>query len=583
MAVSEGSLKQNTVFLQDTFRKAIFPAMLSLLSANINVFVDGILVGNKLGSEALAAINLSLPLYLMMCIVGSFLASGTAISAARAIGDNDPEKSQMYYQTCISSLFIASAVFTVVGLLFRKGLVGFLCSDEAVRPYVMEYVVITLIGAIPKIMAYIPFWYLRLDGKNGAITVMMVIMSIGNIILDYIFVYMWDMGVFGAGLASVIATTAAFIFGMLRLFSKSCSFRFKLFLFRDKLEWRVIASAGIPSALNNLLATLRLLIVNAVLLSYGGSAEVAVFTAVNGIAGFGECITLGIPQAATPMLGVFSGEQDNGSCLLLIRIELIVGAVFSGVFLLLCTLGSGAIRAMYALSEPMLLPLLWLGLSIFPALICTVISGYYNMAGLEKWSNLIIVLRGIVMTCVGLLCVTKLHLSTYFFLLFAELGTAAVWLAAVTLYRRKHMDRTKFLLMDMSLEERGSILNFSVSSDPEDICSASERISEFCETNGMNLKTTMRVQLAMEEIMTLIGTVNGPEIAKTISFDLRAYSLDGITGIRIRYGGKAFNPFNSSDEDDELYMGIMMLRKMVRSFYQRTFGVNTLQVTFRRT
>ena len=141
MPESNTALKQNNAFLKATFRKSIFPAMLSLLSVNINVFVDGILVGNKLGSEALAAINLSLPLYLMMCIIGSFFSAGTAINAARAIGDNDPEKSRMYYRTGLISLTIVSAVFTVLGLLFRRGLLNFLCGDEAVKHYVTDYAV----------------------------------------------------------------------------------------------------------------------------------------------------------------------------------------------------------------------------------------------------------------------------------------------------------------------------------------------------------------------------------------------------------------------------------------------------------
>lgn len=583
MPVEDSTLKQNAVFIRDTFKKSIFSSALAILSANINVFVDGILIGNKLGSDAMASIVLSLPVSLAACIVGSFVASGTAISSARAIGDNDPEKSQMYYRTSLVAMFFLSVLFTVVGLALRNPLISFLCSDEAVKPYVRDYVVITLIGALPKIMAYVPFWYLRLDGKHSAVTLMMVVMTVGNIILDYLFVYVWNMGVFGAGLASVIATTAAFVIGMVVLFGKSCSFTFKPFIFRDKDEWRVIAAAGTPSALNNLLATIRLLIINAVLLDYGGGAEVAVFSAVNGIAGFGECITLGIPQAASPMLGVFCGEQDNGSCKLLIGIELLAGALGAVAFLLICTLGSSAIGAMYALDSSLLLPMLWLGLSIFPALFCTVISGYYNMAGQESWSNALVVMRVLVMTGAGLLLVTKLRLSVYSFLLFAELATIAVWFFAAELYHKKHSERSRFLFMDQSLEECGNILNFSVSSTPEDICSASERISEFCESNGMNRKATMRIQLAMEEILTLIVAYNGPELAGNISFDLRAYSVEGITGIRIRYGGKEFNPFNASDEDEDMYMGIMMLKKMVRSFYQRTFGVNTLQVTLRRT
>ncbi len=98
----------------------------------------------------------------------------------------------------------------------------------------------------------------------------------------------------------------------------------------------------------------------------------------------------------------------------------------------------------------------------------------------------------------------------------------------------------------------------------------------------MDGKTTMRVELAMEEIMTLIMSVNGGEAANDLSFDLRAYHIEGLTGIRIRYGGKEFNPFRDDADNEDMYMGILMLKKMGRSMYQRTFGVNTLQVTLKK-
>lgn len=583
MAAIDNSLKQNTLFLKQTFSKSIFSSMLSILSANINVFVDGILVGNRLGTGALAAINLSLPIYLFLCIVGSFFSSGTAICAARAQGDDDPEKSQMYYSFCIAVMFIVSVIVTVAGLFLRKPIVSFLCSDPEIRPYVMDYVVVTLFGALPKIMLYIPFWYLRLDGRNGAVASVMGVMSVGNILLDILFVYRWDMGVSGAALASVIATSAAFLIGMIRLFMKDCFFRFRPFFFTDRKEWAAICVAGTPSALNNLLSTIRLLIINAILLSYGGGSLVAVFTAVNGIAGFGECITLGIPQAASPMLGVFSGEKDNGSCALLVKLELITGGICSVLFFAIITALSGPIGAMYNLGNSLFSPLHWLGLSIFPAVLCTVLSGYYNMSGKTLWANGIIFTRVITMTYIGLGFATYLNFSVFSFLLFAELATAVLWLAAVTVHHRRHPEESRFLLADTSLEQRGNILNFSVSSDAKSICDASERISGFCDSNGMDLRSTMRVQLAMEEILTLISGVNDPESVKSLSFDLRAYAIDGLIGIRIRYGGKDFNPFAGGSEDDEMYMGIRMLRKMVRSRYQRTFGVNTLQVTLIKT
>ena len=75
----ETELSQNAAFIRGTYSKAVITGMLSILSVNINVFVDGILVGQRIGSDALAAINLSLPLCWALCVVGAFLAAGTEI------------------------------------------------------------------------------------------------------------------------------------------------------------------------------------------------------------------------------------------------------------------------------------------------------------------------------------------------------------------------------------------------------------------------------------------------------------------------------------------------------------------------
>ena len=197
------------------------------------------------------------------------------------------------------------------------------------------------------------------------------------------------------------------------------------------------------------------------------------------------------------------------------------------------------------------------------------------------------------MTYVGLLLNVRFRLPMCSFLLFAELMALAVWLFATGLFHKRHPEDTRYLLMDLSLEKSGNVLNFSVSSGAEEICSASERIRGFCAANGMDGKKTMRIQLALEEIMTLITQVNEGMGEGLLKFDLRAYSLQGVSGIRIRYAGLAFNPFQrikkgdsdfimQNKEEDELYMGISMIWKMVEDIhYQRTLGVNTLQVIIR--
>jgi Na+-driven multidrug efflux pump len=108
----ETGLAQNAAFIHGAYRKAVITGMLSILSVNINVFVDGILVGTRLGPEALAAINLSLPVYLAMCVLGSFLAAGTEIPAARAMGTGDTGSRDLYFRTGLNVSVLASAAVT---------------------------------------------------------------------------------------------------------------------------------------------------------------------------------------------------------------------------------------------------------------------------------------------------------------------------------------------------------------------------------------------------------------------------------------------------------------------------------------
>ena len=605
-------LKQNSDFIRSAYRKSVFPGMLAILSVNINVFVDGILVGNRIGEKALASITLSLPPYLLLCVIGSFFASGSSICSAQEIGRDNPDKSNRFFCTGMTGALVASVAITILGLLLLDPITALLCADAEIRPFVSDYLMITLIGAFPKIMIYMPFWYLRLDGNNKAIAIMMAQMTVTNIILDVFFVYGLNMGVKGAALASVIATTIAFVYGFVKLFGKGSSFRYRPGLFiRGSIDKKSLIEAGIPSAFNNLCSTIRLIIINHMLTIIGGGTLVAVFSAVNGIAGFAECITLGIPAAGAAMLGVFCGERDNGSTYILLKTEWRIGCILGVIFFALCTILSSFISGMYALPGSLLVPLFWLGLSVFPALFLNILTTYYNMSQHNRWANILIFVHVIAMTWLGLGFVAAADLSVFFFLLFAEGATILIWYVMRGVYSRRNPGMSDYLLMDTKNEKAGRLLNFSVEGEGEKIAEASEKIGEFCLRNGMDPMNIMSIEMAMEELMTVIVDEN--EGDEKLVFDLRAYSLPEVEGIRIRYGGKVFNPISeaarlqqekegagkeakiepgkigSIDDllaedipEEDKYMGVRMVQKMVDTIlYQRAFGVNTLQIIFK--
>lgn len=587
------SLEQNEQFLKKAYGKALLPCMLSILSGNINILADGILVGQRLGTDALAAINFSLPVYLILCIAGSFIVSGTAICAAEAIGNNQDSKAQELYKASIFWCVLLSVVITAAGLVGLKPLTQLLCAEQAVSPLVMEYAGVTLAGTLPKILIYIPFWYLRLDGRNRQVTWMMLVMGVGNILLDLLFLYTFDLGVLGAALASVVATAVSCLLGFVWLCDKKSSFPFGFCIACKDISFVRIAKAGSPSAMNNLFQTLRVMAVNTLLLWSGGSGLVASFTAVNCISAFAESVTLGVPQAASAMLGIYSGEHDNKSARMLMTRQIKSGAPYCLLFAAVILAGADFIAGAYGLAQSLRFAFFCLSLGMIPALCNGMLSGYYNVSGREMWANVIILLRVFLMPCASLLVLWQLSQNPWWFLFFGEILTLLVWFVATGIYHHFHRQCSRFLLMDNTLEERGRVINFSVRGQAEDICDASSKITVFCEENGMLPGQVMRVSLALEELMTMIAAVNP---AGSVEFDLRVYSLEGVIGIRIRYSGKEFNPLRRAQDHagpaddtvsessdtaglDDMYLGIRMIEDMVEtSLYQRTFGMNTIQI-----
>ncbi len=566
-------LKQNEQFLKKAYNKALLPCVLSVLSGNINILVDGILVGQKLGTKALAAINFSLPVYLVLCIAGSFIVSGTAICALDAIGKNRGGQAQELYRMSIFWCIAVSVFITIWGLVFLKPLSLLLCFDENVTPLVAEYLGATMAGTLPKILIYIPFWFLRLDGRNGQVTLMMLIMGVGNVILDVLFLYGFDMGVSGAALASVLSTAAACGLGFVKLCDKESGFRFGLCVKAEGVKFWEIAKAGSPSAVNNLFQTLRVTVINALLLGYCGSETVAAFTAVNCICAFAESVTSGVPQAASAMLGIYSAEHDNESTRLLIKRQLKSGIPCAVIFSAVIILGADFISSAYGLHLSLRFAFLCLSLGMIPALINSVLAGFYNVSGRNVWANFMIFLRVFFASCGSLFLLLHLGQNPWLFLFFGEIVTLLFWFGATGIF---HKEASRFLLLDTSLEQSGNVINFSVKSDAQSICDASGKITDFCGDNGMTPKQTMKISLALEEMMTLISAKN--ESAAKAGFDLRVYSLQDVTGIRIRYGGNQFNPLSYGDNDDA-YLGIRLIEGMCeQTLYQRTFGTNTVQI-----
>ena len=173
--------------------QALLPNMMAILGGTINVLFDGILVGRKMGELGIASVNQSLAVYLLLCMVGSLISSGAFAESAAAVGANQTEKGERYYSLAVEISVLVGILIGAVGYLFSGPMARVLGSSDSWR-MVETYIRITFAGGIFKILLYVPFFYLRLEGKTSQSALAMMVMTVSNIVLDYLFLFVLELG-----------------------------------------------------------------------------------------------------------------------------------------------------------------------------------------------------------------------------------------------------------------------------------------------------------------------------------------------------------------------------------------------------
>ena len=581
-STEQTALRRDNRFLRREYRKVLFPIMLSVLGGTINALIDSVFVSRRMGVPGLSAVNLSMPVYLILCTLGSLVASGASVLSARAAGRERLEEAQKLYHTALTASLAIGLLGTALGLVFLGPVAGFLAKGSSVGAEVEAYCRVTFAGAAVFVIPYIPLQYLQLEGKTKQISRMIILMVATDVLLDYVLLYPLDLGMTGAALASVLAMLVSCVYGFAALESGLSNYHFH-FRNMNLSGCGEIARYGSPAALGNLYDAAKLLAVNTLILRAGGDSAVAVWAVLNTLSEFSLVITNGVPRAGNAMLGVYHAARENGGIRTLVRMECVTGTVLSCLFAAAAAALYRPIGLLYCLNEPLLVPLLCLGGSVLLNTLCCVLETCFNAAGRIALADVLVALRRLIFPVVALIGITALNGLPWLFL---PAGGALSLLACLLLTsvrawisRRSAAPLSRVLLLDDSLTRENKVLDFSIPADIDEACVAAERISDFCSLNRMDTKQVIRLGLSIEELLNVIIT-KSPEIE---SVDLRVFAMDDMTGIRIRCAGRIYDPFEDEDSDEDFLMGIKMLKKMAdEATHTFTLGFNTISIVFRR-
>lgn len=334
-------MKKSTVMTEGSIWKKILffsiPLILGNLFQQLYNTVDSIIVGNYIGSEALAAVGSSgslINLLIGFCIGAS---AGAGVVIAQFYGAQDREGVRKAVHTTIAIAIAAGAVLTVVGIVATPILLKAMGTPQEVFDQASIYLKVYFGGILFSVVYNMSAGILNAVGNSKRSLVYLMIAATSNIFLDLLFVVVLKMGIVGAAIATDISQLLSCIFIILFLVRSEDVYRVKLKDIRcyDNLLGKIL-KIGLPTGVQNIVISLSNVIVQSSVNSFGAVA-MAGFAAYIKVDGFNILPVLSFSMAATTFVGqnVGAGRLDRVEKGMYVSVAMgIIYTVCTGILLL---------------------------------------------------------------------------------------------------------------------------------------------------------------------------------------------------------------------------------------------------------
>ncbi|WP_158654709.1 MULTISPECIES: MATE family efflux transporter [unclassified Helicobacter] len=287
------------------FFSYFIPSLFTMLALSTYSAIDGIFVGKKVGSDALAAIGISWPVFLVIISFELLLSFGGGTLASFYLGKSKPLKARIVFSSIFYFIVIVSLVLGLICFYFVENITSFLGASERLEGYVIEYLSVIFLGMVFIVLHPLSDIFTTNDKRPMLATISMIVGAVSNIILNYFFIFVFEWGVMG----SALATVAAHIIGSIILiwhflFKKGDLFFVRSFSIKSVMK---AAKIGIPQSFAELSAAIVIFLFNITLMSVVGEKGVTIYSILMycGIIFF--TILLSVTQGMQPIVSFSYG------------------------------------------------------------------------------------------------------------------------------------------------------------------------------------------------------------------------------------------------------------------------------------
>ncbi|MGN1400991.1 MAG: MATE family efflux transporter [Bacillus sp. (in: firmicutes)] len=289
------------------------PAIIGMIVNALYNIVDRIFIGHipDVGPMAITGVGVTMPIMTVILAFGMLVGIGSAASMSIKLGQGNKKEAERIIGNATKLLILIGIGLTVLGLLFLNPLLRSFGATDQTIVFAKDYIEIIIIGIIFNLFAFAFTHMTRADGNPKLAAIVMVVGCAINIILDPIFIFVFDLGIQGAAIATVISQmiTASWLF---YYFTKGSSV-LKISLENMKLNKpivKAIFAIGMAPFAMQLASSLVQVFANNTLMTYGGDMAIGAMTIINSISLFFLMPIFGINQGSQPIIGFNYGAKQ---------------------------------------------------------------------------------------------------------------------------------------------------------------------------------------------------------------------------------------------------------------------------------
>lgn len=402
------------------FVKYSIPSVIAMIVFSVYIVVDGIFVGNVVGSKGLSAVNIAMPFFGVAMAIGIMVAIGGGTITSIELGKGDRNAARKTFSLAFYTLTIITLTLSVFTVIFAPTIAKALGANEELVSLVVEY----LVSLCLFLSTFVGSSYLsnglRVMGKPNHAMMADIISSVLNIVLDYIFIVKFGLGLAGAGFASGIAFTIGFLFALSQYLKKDSILKFCKVKFDFKKIIRIFYN-GSSEGITQFAVAFSNYIFNIVLMIRIGEMGVSAFSIILYVASLVTAVFSGICKGISPIISFNYGANYKERINKILKIAIITITILGVFSTVLMIFGGETLILMFTEGDKELIKLTTEATNLYSIAFVfnglnILASAYFTALEDAKTSAIISVLRGVLL------------IIAFIIILPMILGDAGIWL-----------------------------------------------------------------------------------------------------------------------------------------------------------